>query len=263
MISSSTLLDKKRGMNNLKRSRLSQILAGVLVNAIYEMKNYPIVLLSSVIAPLSLLLVITFVSGGELVGTAILGGLIMVFFSSGTALQSDLSHLKNDFKLQDMIVSSPTSSRLYMGGMAFAEIVYSLPALIILIVLTAFYIRPSFIQTVVLSVVLLIMFLISVAIGFLLSTFTSDVIQSYAFSRLISLLFATIPPVYYPITLVPLPFRYLAYLSPTTYAAEIMHSTTGFVEISTEMFIVDWVVLLVVCFIIFLVAIKKTRWRDV
>ena len=105
----------------------------MLVNAIYEMKNYPIVLISTVIAPLSMLFVITFVSNGTLFGAAIEGGLIMVFFSSGIALQSDLAHLKNDFKLQDMIVSSPTSSRMYMGGMALAEIVYSLPALIILL----------------------------------------------------------------------------------------------------------------------------------
>ena len=78
---------------------------------IYEMKNYPVVLISTVISPLSLLAVVTFVSNGNLFGTAIEGGLIMTFFSSGIALQSDLSHLKNDFKLQDMVVSSPTSSR--------------------------------------------------------------------------------------------------------------------------------------------------------
>ena len=247
----------------MKRSKLSQILAGVLVNAIYEMKNYPIVLISTVISPLSLLLVITFVSNGALFGTAIEGGLIMIFFSSGIALQSDLSHLKNDFKLQDMIVSSPTSSRLYMGGMALAEIVYSVPALVILIVLAGIYLHPSLLQIAILSIVLLLMFAVSVAIGFMLSTFSSDVVQSYAFSRLLSLLFATLPPVYYPITYVPSPFNYLAYLSPTTYAAEIMHSATGYLNISTNMLILDWVVLLVVCAVILFIAIRKTRWREV
>jgi ABC-2 type transport system permease protein len=247
----------------LKRSKLSQILAGVLVNAVYEMKNYPIVLFSTVLSPLSLLLVITFVSGGALFGTAIEGGLIMIFFSSGIALQSDLSHLKNDFKLQDMIVSSPTSSRLYMGGMALAEIVYSFPALAILVVLAGIYLHPSLIQIAILSIVLLLMFAVSVAIGFMLSTFSSDVVQSYAFSRLLSLLFATLPPVYYPITYVPSPFNYLAYLSPTTYAAEIMHSATGFLDISTNMLILDWVILLAVCAVILVIAIRKTRWRDV
>jgi len=247
----------------MKRSRLSQILAGVLVNAIYEMKNYPVVLISTVISPLSLLLVITFVSGGHLFGTAIEGGLIMIFFSSGIALQSDLAHLKNDFKLQDMIVSSPTTSRMYMGGMALAEIVYSLPALVILVALAGIYLHPTLIQTGILTIVLLLMFAVSVAIGFMLSTFSSDVVQSYAFSRLLSLLFATLPPVYYPITYVPSPFNYLAYLSPTTYAAEIMHSATGFLNISTRMLILDWAVLLVVSTVILYIAVKKTRWRDV
>ncbi len=209
------------------------------------------------------MLVITFVTNGNLFGTAIEGGLIMIFFSSGIALQSDLSHLKNDFKLQDMIVSSPTSSRLYMGGMALAEIVYSIPALAILIVLAGIYLHPSLIQIAILSIVLLLMFAISVAIGFMLSTFSSDVVQSYAFSRLLSLLFATLPPVYYPITYVPAPFNYLAYLSPTTYAAEIMHSATGYLNIPVSMVIFDWIVLLAVCAVILFIAIKKTRWKDV
>jgi len=246
----------------MKRSRFSQILAGVLVNSIYEMKNYPIVLISTVISPLSLLAVITFVSNGALFGTAIQGGLIMIFFSSGIALQSDLSHLKNDFKLQDMIVSSPTSARMYMSGMAVAEIVYSIPGIAILIALVAIYLQPTVVQIVILSSVLLLMFAISVAIGFMLSTLSSDVVQSYAFSRLLSLLFATLPPVYYPITYVPEPLNYLAYLSPTTYAAEIMHASTGYLELSNYRLILDWVVLIGVCSVILLIAIKKTRWKD-
>ena len=233
------------------------------MNAIYEMKNYPVVLISTVISPLSLLLVITFVSNGALFGTAIEGGLIMIFFSSGIALQSDLSHLKNDFKLQDMIVSSPTSSRLYMAGMALAEIVYSLPGLVILAILAGVYLHPSLVQAVILFIVLMLMFAISVAIGFMLSTFSSDIVQSYAFSRLLSLLFATLPPVYYPITYVPTPFNYIAYLSPTTYAAEIMHSATGYLELPISRILIDWAVLIAVCIIILLVAIKKNRWKDV
>jgi len=227
------------------------------------MINYPIVLLSAVIAPFSILIVITFVSHGSLFGTAIEGGLIMTFFSSGISLQSDLSHLKNDFKLQDMIVSSPTSSRLYMAGMTLAEIVYSIPSLAILIVLAGIYLHPSLLQIAILSIALLLMFAISVALGFMLSTFSNDVVQSYAFSRLLSLLFTTLPPVYYPITYVPAVYRYIAYFSPTTYAAEIMQSATGYLKISTNMLIFDWVVLSAVCAIILFMAIKKTRWKDV
>ncbi len=246
----------------MKRSRLSQLLAGVLVNAIYEMKNYPVVTIATVISPLSLLAVVAFVSSGELIGTAIQGGLIMIFFSSGIALQSDLSHLKNDFKLQDMVVSSPTSAKMYMGGMALAEIIYSIPGIAILVTLAAIYLQPNLIQITVLTAVLLLIFAVSIAIGFMLSTISNDVVQSYAFSRLLSLLFATLPPVYYPITLVPYPLNYIAYLSPTTYAGEIMHATTGFIELSTLRLATNWLILLGICAAIFYIAIKKTRWRD-
>jgi len=247
----------------LKRSRFSQILAGVLVNAIYEMKNYPVVLISTVVAPLSLLAVVTFVSKGSLFGTAIEGGLIMNFFSSGIALSSDLSHLKNDFKLQDMVVSSPTSSRLYMSGMALAEIVYSIPSLVILFVLLAVYVRPSLTQTAVIFVVLLLMFTMAGALGFMLSTISTDVVQSFAFTRLLSLLFTTLPPVYYPITYIPKKFQYFAYLSPTTYAAEITHQATGYLVIPNSLLLADWIILVGVSVIILVIAIKNTRWREI
>jgi ABC-2 type transport system permease protein len=62
---------------------------------------------------------------------------------------------------------------------------------------------------------------------------------------------------------VPYPLNYLAYLSPTTYAAELMHSTMGYLELSTPRIALNWAVLLGVCAVILFVAVKKTRWRDV
>ncbi len=50
----------------MRRGWTRQILAAVLVNSVYEMKNYPIVLVNTVLSPLSFLLVIAFVSRGQL-----------------------------------------------------------------------------------------------------------------------------------------------------------------------------------------------------
>jgi ABC-2 type transport system permease protein len=196
-----------------KRNRFSQILAGVLVNSIYEMKNYPIVLVNTVLAPFSFLLLIVLVSRGSLLGQAVEGAFIMSMFQSGMSIQTDLAHLKNDFKLQDMVVSSPTTWLTYMFGIALAELVYSLPALIVLAVLAHFFLVLSLVGILEFTAVMLLMFLASIAIGYTLSTFSSDIVQSFAFSRLVSTLFSTIPPVYYPITYIPLPYRYLAYFS--------------------------------------------------
>jgi len=248
--------------NRPHRSVSSEILAGILVNAVYEMSNFPIVLINTVLSPLSFLLVIVFVSHGTLLGEAILGGFIMSMFSAGVGLQGDLSHLKNDFKLQDMVVSSPTSWQGYMFGMALSEIVYALPALLVLVLLAYHFMNLTALGVLMFIGVLLLMFLTSIAIGFTLATFSTDIVQSFAFSRLISTLFSTIPPVYYPITYIPLPYRYVAYLSPTTYAAELAQNAAGYLPLSFTATIVDWIVLLVVTVTLFLLAATKARWRE-
>jgi len=241
----------------------SQILASILVNSIYEMQNFPIVLINTVLSPLSFLLLIVFVSHGSLLGEAIQGGFIMSMFSAGIGLQGDLSHLKNDFKLQDMVVSSPTGWQTYMFGMAISELVYSLPALVVLGVLGYYFMNLNALGILQFGGVLLLMFLTSIAIGFTLSTFSTDIVQSFAFSRLISTLFSTIPPVYYPITYIPLPYRYIAYLSPTTYAAELAQNAAGYLPLSSLTATLDWIILIAVTVSLFLVASTKARWVEV
>ena len=240
-----------------------RILAGILVNAIYAMKNLPLIMVNTVLSPLSFLVVITFVSRGQLIGEAIEGGLIMSMFQSGMSLQRDLSHYKNDFKLQDTVVSTPATAGTYVAGMAIGELIYSFPALVVLVVLAGVYLHPGPLAALELVGVLLLMFLASVTLGFTLSTFSSDIIQSFAFSNLISTLFSTLPPVYYPITYIPLPFRYLAYLSPTTYAAEIAQNASGIISLSASGAIEAWAVLGAVSLFLLLVSVKKARWRDV
>ena len=243
-------------------SRLgSQILASILVNAVYEMKNYPAVLVITVLSPLSFLTLI-FISGGTLLAVGIVGGLIMTMFSAGTSLQADLSHLKNDFKLQDMVVGSPTSASVYVTGMALSELIYTSPALVILALLFGLFVHVELVMVLGIVIVMLLMFLTSISLGFAFATFSSDIVQSFAFTRLLSLLFTTLAPVYYPITLIPMPWRYLAYLSPTTYAAEIGHDLIGFLSLSADMLIIDWVVLLGLTIIFLWVGTKKARWRE-
>lgn len=246
----------------MKKNGGSQVLASVLVNAVYAMINYPVVLISTILAPFSFLIIITFVSHGTLLPIAIGGALIMTMIGAGTSLQQDLSHLKNDFKLQDMIVSSPTSSRMYLLGMSISELVYSLPVLIVLAVLAALYLNASVVGYLEVIAVMGIMFVFSISLGFLLSTLTSDVVQSWAFSGIVSTILSALPPVYYPITYIPESLRYLAYLSPATYAAEIVQNITGYVQFSTETLLIDWIVIIAVAGVMTLLAVKKSKWRE-
>ncbi len=239
-----------------------QLLASIMVNAIYEMKNYPVVLLNTVLAPLSFLTLIWFVSQGKLLGPAIIGGLIMTMFSAGTSLQADLSHLKNDFKLQDMVVSSPTSASTYVLGIAISELIYNLPAILILSILFYLFVPVTILQLTGIVIVMIFVFVTSVSLGFALATLSSDIVQSFAFTRLLTTLFSTLAPVYYPITYIPMPYRYLAYLSPTTYAAQLAQNLSGALVSSTNELVIDWIVLICLTSLFLWIGISKSRWRE-
>jgi ABC-2 type transport system permease protein len=240
----------------------SQLLASILVNAIYEMKNYPVILINTLISPLSFLVLIFFVSRGELLGVAILGGMIMTMFQSGMFLQADLSHLKNDFRLQEMVVASPTGPGTYVAGMALSELIYSSPGLLILVVLFALFVPVTLFEALAIAIVLLMMFLTSISLGFALATISSDIVQSFGFSRLITTLFSTLAPVYYPLELIPQPFQVLAYLSPTTYTAQLVQALAGFVEVSTETMLLDAGVVVTLTAVLLYIGVRKARWRE-
>jgi ABC-2 type transport system permease protein len=246
----------------VKRNRMSQVLASILVNAIYAMENYPIMLVNTLLAPFSILIIIVLVSHGNLINVGIEGALIMTTITAGIGLQGDLSHLKNDMKLQDMVVSSPTSSLTYVTGMGLSELIFAVPVLALLAILAAVYIHPTLLQTGIIIGVMAVTFVFSIVLGFVLSTLTSDVMQSWGFSGILSVVLTTIPPVYYPLSYIPLPFRYLAYISPTTYAAEIVQSAIGYISITPLNLAVDWIVLIGVCAALIVLAYKKARWRE-
>lgn len=248
----------------MKISRIfNQLMASILVNSIYAMVNYPVVMINTLLAPLSILAVVTFASHGSLLPIGALGALIMNMVQSGISIQGDLSHLKNDMKLQDMVVSSPTSAGIYIFGMAISEIVYSIPTLTLLLILNFLFVKASLFAWFLIFIDMATIFTFSIALGFLLSTFSSDIVQSWAFAGILSPLLSTIPPVYYPITFIPLPYRYISYLSPTTYAAEIAQSLAGYVPVNIYEFMMLWIVLIGITVLIFFLALKKSRWREI
>jgi ABC-2 type transport system permease protein len=182
--------------------------------------------------------------------------------SGGVTLQIDLSHIKNDFKLQDMLISSPTSAFIYALGMAMAALTNALPSLAVLTGLAVLFVHASPLGVLTIFGVFSLIFAFSVSLGFMLSTFGTDIQQNRAFVSILTVILATIAPIYYPITYIPLPLRYVAYLSPATYAAEIAQNAIGDLPLAASNLVIDWIVLLSVCCVLFVVAVRKSHWRD-
>jgi ABC-2 type transport system permease protein len=245
-----------------ERHRLRSLGTFVLLNGLIPIRTQPLYILSLLASPLSFLFFITVISHGALVAYGITGGFVLTMLSAGTGLQSDLTHYRHDLKLQDIVIASPVEAPVYVAGMAFSELVYSLPAIAVFVVL---FVADRFatlasVPTVV--GVLLLVWAFATALAFTLATYFEDVRETFIFSPLISLSLTVLPPVYYPLSALPAWAQEFARFSPTTYAASLVQGAVGINPIGFHTVLVDWTVLVAVTVALFVIAAFKARWKD-
>ncbi|HYK93410.1 MAG TPA: ABC transporter permease [Thermoplasmata archaeon] len=244
------------------RNRWRAFLTLTYMNGIIPIRRQPLYLVNLLASPLAFLFFIVIASGGGLLPYAIGGGMILTVLSIGTSLQADLSHYRHDMKLQDLMVATPVEAWVYVSGMAFSEFVYSIPGMAVFAVLWTLHGGATLVGAATLIAVLLLVWAFASALGFTLATFFSDVRETFAFSPLISLGLTVLPPVYYPISSLNSTVRPFAYLSPTTYAADLLHGVVGLGSPSLEAQVIDWAVLIGFTVALLALTTWKARWRE-
>jgi ABC-2 type transport system permease protein len=202
------------------------------------------------------------ISNGSLIAYGITGGLILTVLSAGTGLQSDLTHYRHDLKFQDVVVASPVEAPVYVLGMALSELVYSLPAIAVFVLMFAVKGYVTIVSIAVIGGVLLLVWGFATALAFTLATYFEDVRETFMFSPLISLVLTVLPPVYYPLSRLPAWAQLVARFSPTTYAAGLVQGVVGLTSVSLTAAAWDWGILLAVTLALFAVAGFKARWKE-
>jgi len=245
-----------------ERNRLRSIFTLVQLNGIIPIRTTPLYVVNLLASPLSFLFFIYIVSHGTYVAYGITGGMVLTMLTVGTSLQADLTHYRHDLKLQDIVVASPVEAPIYVAGMALSELVYSLPALAVFVVLFVAWGFATVTSLVVVAGVMVLVWAFACALAFTLATYFKDVRETFIFSPLLSLLFTVLPPVYYPISALPGWAQVAARVSPTTYAAGLVQGAVGLQPLSLSAAALDWAVLGAFTVVLFLVAAVKARWRE-
>ena len=182
--------------------------------------------------------------------------------SVGTGLQADLTHYRHDLKFQDVVVASPVEASVYVAGMALSELVYSLPAVAVFVLIFVLEGWATVTSVAVVTGVLVLVWAFASALAFTLATYFQDVRETFLFSPLISLGLTVVPPVYYPLSYLPAWAQTAALFSPTTYAAELVQGSVGLVQLPFYTAVRDWVVLVAFVVALLLIAAFKARWRE-
>src|ERR671927_396106 len=114
-----------------------QALLIAYMTGVLWLRRNPMSLVFTAISPFSLLFVLFVISNGHYIQFAVAGSLVMALVGYGLALGQDISFYKTEYKIQDVFVASPVSPLTYMTGLALSELLFGLPALIVLTALAA------------------------------------------------------------------------------------------------------------------------------
>ena len=233
------------------------------LNGVIAAKRNPLWVVSYLIAPISFLILIRIFAREEMLGFALVGGMLMTVAANGIGIMGDAVFYKNTIKLQDMMVASPMTPLAYLFGLVLSGLFFALPGLVLFGVLMAGYGLLSAENVLVLALASLVSLVSLSGLGFTLATFVGEERFVWPLLSILTFLLTVLPPVYYPSTFLPEPLQVAAVFVPTSNAAMIFHKHTGLLETLPISEVLVWVVGLLEAAVFQAIAMYRSRWREV
>lgn len=209
------------------------------------------------------ILFILFVSGQPtLFAYGLSGAITMTVAQQGLFLGADLTNYKIEHKFQSVVVASPVSPFTYMFSVAISELTFAVPALVILLAIMAYRTPGAGVVAVAgILAVALLTWITTSSIGFFLSTYVLNTRTAFLTVSFISIILSVLPPVFYPIQVLPARVRWLAQLVPTTHASVLIQGFSG-LPVSYYQTVTSWVALPLFAVAFLSLALLKARWRE-
>lgn len=245
------------------RKQIRASLVFAWFNGAVSIWRTPLWVVSYLMPPISFLFLLQFYAKG-LSSFALIGGLVTIFAFNGIGILGDLVYYKTMLRVQDMIVASPVSSVSYMLGHALSSLLFSIPGILLLGFLIHLYgIKLSLLATALLFVDLMLIWASLVSTGFIVSTFIKEPRHAWPLTGILAMLVSVIPPVYYPVTMLPENFMPLSILIPTGAGSVIAQSLTGLIPELPALVTLAWAALVLEVAVLLILVRYRTRWREV
>lgn len=244
------------------QTQIKAVLALIWFDGVLPIRRSPFNVVNFVISPLTILFFIYLFAGPGKAEFAISGGLIAVIVGSCIILETEAAFIRLVVRLQDMFVSSPLSPVSYVLGLSIALLLNGLAGIVLFSILLAASGRVSAIGALEIALACVITWASVSSLGFVLSTFARDMRDLWVYAPLFTVLLSFLPPIFYPITLIPPEFRFIAYLAPTTYPAQIIQMAANLIPYSASTFLLDFAAGISYVLILVLFAAKLARWRQ-
>ncbi|MCI4345963.1 MAG: ABC transporter permease, partial [Thermoplasmata archaeon] len=129
--------------------------------------------------------------------------------------------------LQQVYVASPVRPLTYILGMALSELAFALPAMVLFLGILLVVHPFGAVAFAALVGVVLLTWLMACTLGFFVSTLFQQLREIWPLGTLIFSTLSVLPPIFYPATVIPKQWQWVAYLAPSTYAGQLADGVVG------------------------------------
>lgn len=247
--------------------KVSKIIRDMFIIA--WIKSYPdlrrnplMLLLVAMIGAIPLFFMVIF-SGGSMLIHGLIGAMISgVAFIGVMAGIQDISWDRY-VKIREMIVAMPVHPASYALGIALAPLLLSAPSVIFFGALIASWGILTWSSTLWIVLGLVLAWAAMSAIGFMISTYLLKASMMFLnnLSNLLGIGLIFIPPVYYPESALG-GWSWVSVLVPTSNVAGLVRAYLGLLDLSPEMVVIRWLVLVLTTVVFVVLTGVKARWRE-
>lgn len=187
----------------------------------------PMVYLTLAAMPLSYFLVFTMVAGRELGQHAFIGAAIAFTVTGGVVSLPQTVVLYRMRKIHHMVVASPIKPLTYFLGLSVSRLVYIAPPVLVVLTVFAFLGDRPLWRIVALLPALLLAWMFGCSVGFAISRRWDNPAYIASTANMIGYLLVLLPPVYYPMAMLPEWLQMPISVIPTASLAELMRAMAG------------------------------------
>lgn len=233
-----------------------------LFDSLPLLRDPMLMVLLSLISFLPVLFIFVFGTGQGAFLQSVVGAIVLSLAFAGIGSAQSVYFNKHWFRFQDIFVASRVSPISYALGLSVSTLLISLPALVIAFIILGLDTSAGPIGLLAVLVVSAVTWMAMLLLGFALGASTKNTRRANSLPQLLGLLLGFLPPVYYPLSLVPGFLQPLAMLIPTTQAAQLSKYYAGLLTISPAEVVFGWAYLIGFAVLLAVLAARMAHWTD-
>lgn len=244
------------------KAKIREALYIGLFDALPLLRDPMLLVVISLFSFLPVIFIFVFATAEGAATQSLVGAIILTFAFTGLFASQSVYFNKQWFRFQDMFVASKVSPASYALGLSVSGLVVALPSVLVALVLLLLSRPASAAGVLLLLATSSLLWIGLVFVGFAIGATTKNARRANSIPQVLSIALGFLPPVYYPLAVLPAYAQPLAMLIPTTHAAQLAKYYFGLITIPDWQVLVGWVYLLGFAALMGLIAARRAHWVD-